>query len=73
MDKVKFKPQTIQRREGMIKGVPLVITYHPLLKSVGKIIQNHLYLLYIDNEIKKVFSSAPMVSFKMLVNLVVTW
>ena len=35
MDKVKFKRQRIQSREKKIKGVPLVITYHPLLKSVG--------------------------------------
>lgn len=35
MDKVKFKRQRIRRREKKKKGVPLVITYHPLLKSVG--------------------------------------
>ena len=48
----------------MIKGVPLIITYHPLLKSVDKMTRKHLYFLYIDSEIKKVFSPAPMVSFK---------
>ena len=64
MDKVKFTPQMTQTREGMIKGMPLVITYHPLLKSVDKMIQNHFYLLYTDNEIKKVFSLTPMFSFK---------
>ena len=63
-DKVKFKRQEIQRREGVIKGVPLVITYHLLLKFVGKILQNHLYFLYKDNEFKKVFSPALMVYFK---------
>ena len=35
MDKVKFKRQRKRRREKKKKGVPLVITYHPLLKSVG--------------------------------------
>ena len=36
MDKVKFKRQRIRRRKKKKKkGVPLVITYHPLLKSVG--------------------------------------
>ena len=64
MDKVKFKRQRIQRREGITKGVPLVITYHPLLKGVGNILRKHLYILYLDNEVKKVFSPAPMVSFK---------
>ena len=64
MDKVKFKRQRSARKEGITKGVPLVITYHPLLKSVGNIIRNHLYILYMDKEVKKVFSPAPMVSFK---------
>ena len=45
----------------MLKGVALVITYHPLLKYVGKIMQNHLYM---GIEVKKMFSSAPIVSFK---------
>ena len=35
MDKVKFKRQRIRRKKKKKKGVPLVITYHPLLKSVG--------------------------------------
>ena len=61
--KVKFKRQEIQRR-GVIKVVPLVITYHLLLKSVGKIIQNHLYLLYKDYEFKNLFSPTLMVCFK---------
>ena len=45
----------------MLKGVALVITYHPLLKCIGKIMQNHLYM---GTEVKKMFSSAPIVSFK---------
>ena len=69
MDKVKFKRQRSARKEGITKGVPLVITYHPLLKSVGNIIRNHLYILYMDKESKKVFSPAPMVSFKSARNL----
>ena len=45
MDEVKFKRERIQRREGITKGVPLVITYHPLLKGVGNILRKHLYIL----------------------------
>ena len=48
----------------MIKGVPLVITDHSLLKSAGKILQNHIYFLYMDNEVKKVFQPTSMVSFE---------
>ena len=62
--KVKFKKQVFSSRGGVTKGVPLVITYHPLVKSVSTILYKHLYLLHMDKEIKKVFSVAPIVSFK---------
>ena len=38
MEKVKFKKPAFSRRGGVTKGVPLVITYYPLLKSVGTIL-----------------------------------
>ena len=41
-----------------------MITYHPLLKSVGTILYKHLYLLHVDKEVKKVFPVAPIFSFK---------
>ena len=46
------------------KGVPLVVTYHPLLKSMGKIIYNNLNLLYKNEELKHLFTPDPMVSFR---------
>ena len=64
MEKVKFKKQVFSRRGVVTKGVPLVIKYHPLLKSVGTILYKHLYLLHMDKELKKVFPVAPKVSFK---------
>ena len=64
MEKVKFKKQLFSRRGVATKGVPLVITYHTLLKSVGTILYKHLYLLHIDKEVKKVFPVGPIVSFK---------
>ena len=64
MEKVKFKKQVFSRRGVVTKGVPLVIKYHPLLKSVGTILYKHLYLLHMDKEVKKVFPVAPIVSFK---------
>ena len=42
MEKVKFKKLVFSRRGGVTKGVPLVITYHPLRKSVGTILYKHL-------------------------------
>ena len=46
------------------KGVPLVVTYHPLLKTIGKIIHDNLYLLYMNEELKHLFTPGPMVSFR---------
>ena len=45
------------------KGVPFVLTYHPLLKAVNYIITKHIHLLYMNEEGKKVFQPGPMVSF----------
>ena len=64
MEKVKFKKQVFSRSRGVTKGVPLVITYHRLLKSVNTILYKHLYLLHMDKEVKKVFPVALIVSFK---------
>ena len=44
------------------KGVPFVLTYHVLLKMVNFIIRNHIHLLYINEEVKKVFQQGPIVS-----------
>ena len=38
--------------------MPLVITYHSLLKSVGTILYKHLNLLHMDKEVKKAFPVA---------------
>ena len=62
--RIKFKKQIFSRRRGVTKGVPLVITYYLLLKSVGTVLYKHLYLLHKDKEVKKIFSVALIVSFK---------
>ena len=64
MEKVKFKKQVFSRKGGVTKGVSLVITYHPLLKSLGTILYKHSYLLHMDKEAKKVFPVAPIVTLK---------
>ena len=33
--------------------VPLVVTYHPSLNSLNKIIRDNLYLLYMNDDVKK--------------------
>ena len=52
-----------------IKGVPFVLTYHPKLKSLNKILTKNLYLLYMDKEVKKIFTSKPMISFRIAIKL----
>ena len=42
----------------------MVVTYHPLLKSLSKIISKNLHLLYMDEEVKRVFTPGPMISFR---------
>ena len=40
MKKVKFDHYHFNGKHNSKKGIPLVVTYHPLLKSVSKIISN---------------------------------
>ena len=46
------------------KGVPFDLTYDPLFKSMGKIINKNLYLLHMNNQVKKVLTPKPMISFR---------
>ena len=62
--KGKFSGQRVFYRTKVEKGVLLVITYHPLLKPIGKIVCDNLYLLYMNEEFKHVFTPGPMVSFR---------
>ena len=56
-----------------IKGidrVPLVVTYHPELPSLGKILHYHLPTLYIpEKKMKKAVPKPPLVANKWLKNL----
>ena len=47
-----------------VNGVPLVVTYNPAFKNLFQVIRKNLQLLYADEEVKKVFSPAPFVSFR---------
>ena len=63
MRKVKFGKEGIKKAKG-VKGIPFVVTYHPQLKNLGRIINQNIYLLNMNEETKKVFSPRPMVSFR---------
>ena len=45
------------------KGVPFVLAYHLLPKTIKYILRKHLHLLYINEEVKKVFQPGLMTSF----------
>ena len=51
------------------KGVQFMLTYHPLLKKGNNIIRKHIHLLYMNEEVKKVFWPGPMASFQSPRNL----
>ena len=55
---------TSRKRDTKMKGILLVITYHPLDKDFGCVIRNHLYILYLSKEVKEIFTPGPMVSFR---------
>ena len=50
-------------------GIPLVTTYHPRLKDLSSLIKKNLQYLYADQEVNKVFTPAPFVSFRSVRNL----
>ena len=58
INKVKFsnfRPKNSYKNHNM-KGIPLVVTYHPLLKSLSGIIDKNVSILYMDEEVRKVFT-----------------
>ena len=60
--KVKFlKNGIVVRQRDPRKGVAFVLTYRPLFKSIGKIINKNLNLLYMDNKVKRVFTPKPII------------
>ena len=62
VNKTKF-PNTSGDKKTKTNEIPLVITNHPLLKDLAKVIKKHLHLLHMNDEVKKAFTSSPMVSF----------
>ena len=64
MSKAKFNVHNKRSNNRQKKGVPFVVTFHPKLKFLQNIINKHVLLLYINDEVKKVFTPKPMVSFR---------
>ena len=53
-----------REREKSLKAVQFVMTYHPKLKSINKIILKYLDLPYMDKEVKRVFTPKLVISFR---------
>ena len=51
-------------RNNSENGIPFVVTYHPIVKKLGKLIKDLLPFLYSDDDVQKFFSSPPMVSYR---------
>ena len=65
MKKVKFSHVSNKKSQNRtLKRISLVATYHPLLNALGKVLSYNLNILYMDEEVKKVFYPGPMVSFR---------
>ena len=64
MNKVKLNVDNKRWNNRQKKRIPFAVAFHPKLKVLQSIINKHLYLLYINNEVKRVFTSKPMVSFR---------
>ena len=64
IEKVNFRENKKKSGINKRKGVPFVVTYHPKLKNLSKIIKDNLYLLYMNDEVKKTFTPSPMISFR---------
>ena len=68
MKKVQFSQQG-QKSKKVEKGVPSVVTYHPLLNKLSSIIHRNLYLLYMNQEVKNVFTPGPIVSYRSAIKI----
>ena len=63
MQKVHFSKQG-QKSKKVEKGVPFVVTYHPLLNKLSSILHRNLYLLYMNQDVKNVFIPGPIVLYR---------
>ena len=64
MGKVKFGQRLKAGSTQAGVGVTVVITYHPKLKKIAKIMKKLEFLLYQEETVKRVFSPLPMVSYR---------
>ena len=64
MSKVNFNVDINRSSNRQKKGIPFVVTFHLKRKVLRNVINKHLYLLYMNDEVKMIFTHKPMVSFR---------
>ena len=64
MDKVKCSNIERKSDRKSQKGITVVVRYHSQLKSLSSIVNNDIYLLHMDQEVKTTFTPQPMVSYR---------
>ena len=69
LDKVKFSNIARKTNSKNKKDIPLVVTSHPLLKLISSIVNNKIYLLHMNQEVNRIFTLQPMVSYRSASNL----
>ena len=63
ISKVRFNVDNKRSNNRQKKRIPSVVIFHPKLKVLKNITKKHLYLLYMNDEVKRFFTRKPMVSF----------
>ena len=59
-----IKKIAILSKQSRSKGVTFAVRYHPFFKFFQSLINNHLNILYFDENSKEVFMPGPMVTFR---------
>ena len=65
LNRIKFSDNWDKNKTNRkFKRVPLVDTFHPLVRDFDNIKDKNLYLLYMDQEAQRVFTSGPTITFR---------
>ena len=69
MGKVYFSKSTGSKSKSQeSKCVQLVIMFHHKFKAIGQLLNEHLHILYMDQETKNVFAPGPIATFRKVIS-----
>ena len=63
MSKGRFNKENSNTKQSKSTGVTFVVTYHLLLKSFQSLMNKHLNILYLDENVED-FMPGPMATFR---------